>query len=497
MAFSLFCAFVAVFYGVLLFFDLFFKSCMHYPYFAFMEHTGLKVGFFNFTWTTTAFNRFLLRRRGKRTTRFLQKFFTFGSFITIVAFLPFSLWTIIRVPLNEMAPDLTEKTTVTAIVPGVNLPLDDFWIYFMSIAVSTVLHEFGHALAAVNEDVQLLSFGITVYAILPMAYVQLNTDHLNSLSINRRLRIYCAGVWHNLVTALIALLLFLATPTLFSLAYKSNLGVRVMGIPDYSPLKGERGIGHEDVITSLNGCKVNNALDWRNCLMKSHERYGLCITAEYISQNDEMIVEAYQHDNAYVCCKLNYMDSLCFEYIEPKNADADVVVLPGQFYCLEPRKIVENSYQLCTETDEYRCKKNHHCLRPSLNNATYLLILQRQQYHPVLYLGTPRELEVLTVDQYFPRLNVLSLFSPKQFERFTYFVFIFSMGIGFLNVIPCYGADGHHIARNLIQLLAQYLNKDSNFVTLYTMITIIFGTIVTWVSLFYLFLRAIMQSGLD
>lgn len=60
-------------------------------------------------------------------------------------------------------------------------------------------HEFGHGLAAWGEGVTVMGFGVLVAGgVLPGAFVRLcpSVDHR---PLRNQLRVYFAGVWHNLV----------------------------------------------------------------------------------------------------------------------------------------------------------------------------------------------------------------------------------------------------------------------------------------------------------
>ncbi|VVD00638.1 unnamed protein product [Leptidea sinapis] len=330
-------------------------------------------------------------------------------------------------------------TEVKAMLPGVNIPASDFWIYFLAIGLGTVFHELGHAFAAAQEDVPIVSVGVYVFTIIPIAFVKLNTEQLNSLPIIKRLKIFCA--------------------VLFSIAYKTDIGVRVTDITADSPLKDARGLDRGDVITAINACNIKDSYDWSYCLHVAHDRFGICTSAEFIAQNDEIIVETVKEYGVIECCRKDDHYSFCFEYMEPKVAVDSV--LPGQYSCLRPRDMVKEKLVKCTEVGGYTCPQNMHCLKPSLNNHTYFIIIEREDNNAVIFLGWPYDIyRSVFVDQYFPRLSVFSIFSPTQCEKLLKFVFLFSMGIGFINIIPCYGTDGHHIARNLIQMLARFLNKS-------------------------------------
>lgn len=468
-----------------------FQSCMHYPYYAFLEGTGLKIGIFYFSWTTTAFNRFIYRW-SKNLTPLLRKWYTCGYMITIWLFLPFSLWTLLSIIFEHFheSVQISSVPEVKAMLPGVNIPTSDFWVYFLSLSISSIIHELGHALAAAQEDVQLISVGIYVFTIIPVAFVQLNTEHLNSICVIKRLKIFCAGVWHNLAAAFIALILFFSAPILLYIGYETGIGVRIFEFTDDSPLKDIRGLDVGDIITSINGCNIDTSNDWIYCLQMAHERYGICTSAEFVAENDEIMMETVKENDVVECCRKDDYYSFCFEYMEPKVVVDSV--LPGQFSCLKPRDMVKEQFAKCTELSGYICPKNMHCLKPSLNNHTYLVVIERTDNIPVLYLGLPYDLhKTVFVDQYFPRISLFSLFSPLQLEKLLQYIFIFSMGIGLLNIVPCYGMDGHHIARNLIQLLAKYLNKNDDFVTFFTVFTVVIGTGLTGPILMYLFYKAV------
>ncbi|XP_026318822.1 membrane-bound transcription factor site-2 protease [Hyposmocoma kahamanoa] len=495
MSFTVLCTCTIAFYTILWFFDSFFRSCMVYPYFAFLEGTGLKIGILNFSWTTTAFNRFIYRW-SKNLKRVLRRWFVAGYIVTIYMFLPFALWTLFTVIFEYFHQNNGQNNApveVKAVMPGINVPASDFFVYFISIAFCSLIHELGHALAAADEDVQVLSVGYFVCTIIPVAFVQLNTDHLNSLDIGRRLKVYCAGVWHNVATSLIAILLFISTPILFGLAYDIDQGVRIVDFTEDSPLKDVRGFDKGDVITSINQCEVKNGGDWQHCLHLAHERYGICITPEYVSQNDELAMETIKDNDVVECCRKDDIYSFCFEYIEPSTAVDSV--LPGQYSCLKPRDMVMYGYEKCQSSESWTCGAGKHCLKPCLNNHTYLIIIERKDNNPVLYLGLPVDLhKTIIVDQYFPKSSLFEFFSPSQFEKLMKYIFIFSMGIGFLNIIPCYGTDGHHIARNIIQFIATYMKRGSEFVQLATMLTVFVGTAITVPMLMLLFYKAIYES---
>ena len=76
----------------------------------------------------------------------------------------------------------------------------------------------------------MLGFGWFILPIFCGAYVELQTDHLQVISAFRQLRIYCAGVWHNCISALIAAGLYFLLPFVYLLFYSTEGGVIVSDV---------------------------------------------------------------------------------------------------------------------------------------------------------------------------------------------------------------------------------------------------------------------------
>lgn len=62
-------------------------------------------------------------------------------------------------------------------------------------------HELGHAVSAVSENIRVLGFGVIILFLIPAAYVDLPTDQLKTKSNLQKLRVFSAGVWHNIILA--------------------------------------------------------------------------------------------------------------------------------------------------------------------------------------------------------------------------------------------------------------------------------------------------------
>lgn len=153
---------------------------MHYPYDAFLQNTGLTVQFLRLKWHTTAFNRSVLRlgnSGGSCCRSWFTKSFTVGVLIAL-SLVPVGIILLFitifgggggsqqqdagyGIGATESAAR-SQSFSVEILLPGVNLPLEEIGYYVATLLISTVIHELGHAVAAVMEDIPVTGFGFHV-----------------------------------------------------------------------------------------------------------------------------------------------------------------------------------------------------------------------------------------------------------------------------------------------------------------------------------------------
>lgn len=145
---------------------------MHYPYDAFLKNTGLSINFMSLHWHTSAFNRTLLRwgsAGNSCTRRVMITSFNVGVLVTF-SLLPIGLILLIATIFSSGEQDSSSSVSspvgvpvqLEILLPGVNLPLEEIGYYITTLVLCLVVHEMGHALAAVMEDVPVTGFGIKV-----------------------------------------------------------------------------------------------------------------------------------------------------------------------------------------------------------------------------------------------------------------------------------------------------------------------------------------------
>lgn len=451
---------------------------MHYPYLALLDGTGLKFGFLHVSWYTSAFNR-TVYRWGSSSPRFLQQWFSLGSYITLIL-LPISIIIVLKSGADYLTPDdnksyVRKGPILESALPGVNLPIEDLGFYLFSLVLSSVIHEIGHALAAVREDVQLINFGFHIFFIIPVAFVVMSTEQLHSLNPWRKLRVYSAGIWHNIVLAVVAYVLFLAIPLFFGYAYQINQGVQITEISSKSPLFGPKGLNYLDTITNVNDCPVKNKLDWEDCLINIlSQKWGVCVSSDFVHKFDESVPTKHSSTGLLECCEKFDSQNLCFEYLEPAH---DKFELP-QHMCLPVRKVLESNFEKCYINDGFSCPVEYHCVKPILQNTTSLIVIKRINKPDVLYIGHPFDIHhTVIVSQYIPKTNIFLSNIPEGFEKAMKYIIMLSIGLAVVNVFPCFVFDGQFIIQIFIHLMLVSRMKHNSIRNFAFCITLI-GTII-------------------
>ena len=175
-------------------------------------------------------------------------------------------------------------------IPGVNISSNDFLHYFLALFFSAIIHEFGHGICAVSEDVELRGFGIIFFVFLPGAYADLNGEDLETLRPQRQLNIFSAGVWNNFFSVIFVLVfLFLFSSLLFPF-YSAGEGIVVLNA---SPESGASHVfDNYPLVTSVNNFPMKSIHDW-NFFFSSYfqEKSGYtpnyCTSQQIIDQNKD------------------------------------------------------------------------------------------------------------------------------------------------------------------------------------------------------------------
>ncbi|MBN3294688.1 MBTP2 protease, partial [Polypterus senegalus] len=288
-------------------------------------------------------------------------------------------------------PDGSHEQVLQVVVPGVNLPVSQMAYFFVAILISGVIHEIGHGVAAIREQVRFNGFGMFIFIIYPGAFVDLFTTHLQLISPVQQLRIFCAGVWHNFILGLAALVSLLVLPLFLLPFYYTGAGALITEVIEDSPASGPRGLFVGDLVTQLEDCRVLSVEDWHSCMKEIIYRpqTGYCVneaTLQWVQAPNRAFKRL---DGTMECCNNNSLTDICFTY--SNNLDSHL------YACLPARRAIESSGICRSNTD---CQKDfvpELCLIPSLENQTRLIRVKHQPQMDMLFVGYPLHLQYAVV----------------------------------------------------------------------------------------------------
>jgi S2P endopeptidase len=334
---------------------------------------------------------------------------------------------------------------IVPIIPGVNIPWSQLPLLFIVLAFSGIIHELGHALAAINENVSVSNFGVFMFGIYPGAFTELDNDSLESATLFRRLKIYCGGIWHNLFVAFVAVACLSSMPTaLGPLGYSHGKGVVVTDVRPESGLATDGGLRTGYVIYAINHCKVFNEDDWIQCLSNlNRQNYGYCVPRAEVNAN--LATKVINVHGELYCCgdKTNATQShLCF-YSKLTNETTLENIF--EYSCLPARYVTDHS--ICNHSLTCVQQAKTKCVYAALFNSTKLIRFRvANQSKPVLFVGSPGAiLSHVSVGSFVPKSRLAPAFVPIWLDLFFRYLFTFSLALGLLNATPCYSLDGQYI----------------------------------------------------
>lgn len=188
----------------------------------------------------------------------------------------FTLYSLFVLLTTQADPSITDPKNYL-VIPGVNdfIPLTVLAEVVIALLFAMVIHELGHAIYCVYEDIGIESTGVVLLGIIPIgAFVEPNEEGQEKASKISRLRMFSAGVFNNFWTTIITLVLLIV----ISSTVIAPVGGAYIANSENPDL--ERG----DVIQNVNGVDVNSNSEFLSTLEKSEGE-----TAQLTLANGESI----------------------------------------------------------------------------------------------------------------------------------------------------------------------------------------------------------------
>lgn len=185
-----------------------------------------------------------LASKFRRFWKLFGKASIYAGFIGIPIILGFLIFTDINILLNPAAP-----AGVAPVIPGLNIPGSPiflpFWYGIISLIIVLVVHEGSHGLVARANGLKLESAGVGLLAFLPLAFVEPDEKEMSKAPLKKRLSVYGAGPFSNIILGFLCL-------GLLSLVITPMMGgISVINVTEGAPAD-QAGIMPGDVITEVN-----------------------------------------------------------------------------------------------------------------------------------------------------------------------------------------------------------------------------------------------------
>lgn len=426
------------------------SSALKSSYEDWLAANGLSLSPFHVRWQTGLLNR-LFAKWGRWKPRFLYHWFNLGMVFGVVAMFG-SIILLTKTLMQTLAqmmtdsPEGSNEQMLQVVVPGVNLPVSQLAYFFIAILISGVIHEIGHGVAAVREQVRFNGFGMFIFIIYPGAFVDLFTTHLQLISPVQQLRIFCAGVWHNFVVGVAALAFLFLLPLFLLPFYYTGAGAVITEVIEGSAASGARGLFVGDLVTHLEDCPVRSVEDWHACIKDISHRpqTGYCIHTATLQQARSPSRVYKRLGGTLECCSNNSLTDICFSY--SNNLESRLHA------CLPARKTIDSSHTCRTNMD---CQKDfvpNLCVVPSLENQTRLIRVRHQPQMDMLFVGYPLHLQfAVSLTNFVPRYRFLHFDLPVVIETFCKYLVSLSGALAVINAVPCFALDGQWMLTSFLE----------------------------------------------
>lgn len=384
----------------------------------------------------------------------------------------------------------SRKAFLTPLVPGITIPAGDIWYMVLAILIAAVVHELGHALAAGMHNAQIEGIGGFVAVALPGAYVRLiGVEDMLPLA---QLRVYCAGAWHNVMSAGIALVAVLTLPSLMSAFYATGRGALVVSVPEISPLFGHIQAG--DVVVRLGRFNVTDGGEsFRGAIEKlisTKDSVGFCVSEKLLGNvstsccgpQDHGMRECFRVAGGVMGACLNPVtvstSQTCRSNAECFSPAAGTTINGSgerRLPVAAKQGADQHAPQIGGDVIGYpRTNRSREvCVKAELDESQQLVDVRVQlalngDFVHFFYEGYPHMLgQSITVSSYVPRIwsklgasgsrIVARVDIPNIVERLLQYFASISLALGLLNMAPVLFLDGEASSALFVRLLVQKL----------------------------------------
>ncbi|KIK39380.1 hypothetical protein CY34DRAFT_769564 [Suillus luteus UH-Slu-Lm8-n1] len=418
---------------------------------------GIPRSLFHLRVQTRAFNAhhdtFSLRlasRNYLRTRKFLLMFYDTGSVLVIFGMFTavvMLVWTMVSLLsstfLRVTAPDTSTSLlkravgvatayprvthAVNPIIPGLTVPLKHLPLILLSLCISQIVHESGHAITAAIHRIPMLAAGASITFMFPAAFVTLPSARVEELSSLDRLRVITSGCFHNLTLWLILLAAAWSGigQRMLLVGYEdvSARGLVVAHVEADSPLSMHLPVGA--FLTALDDLPLKSSRDaWSTYLLEP---------------TPTTYIQGWCVDTA--------SSSSCFVSFESKMEE----------YCTNPVAILSQIRNRCDSSTS--CLESQLCIKPRGDQDILRITVNHERAGTederiVLWSGPRYEVwEQVQTTHLAPRFGIIPSGLPLIFADFFQYLKLTNLSLYLLNSLPLPALDGSQLLIILLEMV--------------------------------------------
>ncbi|MHA1861567.1 MAG: site-2 protease family protein [Candidatus Ranarchaeia archaeon] len=200
-----------------------------------LQRFNIDLSFFTVVFRTRRINSFI-RRLGSHKRWFWNAFWMLGSAIGIVI-MGYALYFMAN-SFFDLLFGQPGAQPIVPILPGINVRMSTLPYILVALLISLCAHELSHGIATIAERLPIKSAGIFLFIIFPGAFVEVDEKQINKRSPKSRMRIFTAGIFANLLTALFVIGLIALLPLALAPMYNADTALIITEIEPGAPADG-------------------------------------------------------------------------------------------------------------------------------------------------------------------------------------------------------------------------------------------------------------------
>lgn len=224
------------------------------------DRWGLTTGPFFIVYKTGRFNNALKMLSQKK--RFWRMVWNIGA-VAGMGMLVFIAYSLLR-NLVMLITQPIQAAPLTVLVPGVTVGLPSIPYMLFSFFLLIITHEAAHGIASLVEGIPIKTSGMFLAAVIPGGFVEIDEEKLEKASEPKKLRIFAAGSFANIICGVLTIILVMNFPgTLAPLFNTTSSGVLIAEIVKDGAAE-DVGIKKWDIIYAINERRIEDVNDLRD-----------------------------------------------------------------------------------------------------------------------------------------------------------------------------------------------------------------------------------------